>query len=132
MNEVDLSRYRIGDMFLLNGEVVTYVGYCKNAPREQKYALLGNDGVYMAKRIAGHLIAISKNEYIIDSSEVQRRQEVLEIIDKLIMSNVVYEKYKEYVSKNPNSEQSYVQYLFGFAEGLAECKHSYLIEGKLP
>lgn len=119
-------------MFLLNGEVVTYVGYCKNAPREQKYALLGNDGVYMAKRIAGHLIAISKNEYMIDRSEVQRRQEVLEIIDKLIMSNVVYEKYKEYISNNPISEQSYIQYLFGFAAGLAECKHSYLIEGKLP
>lgn len=65
-----------------------------------------------------------------DDDELQRRQEVAKLAERLFVSGVMYNEYSEYNKQNI-LDKSYREYVFGKAEGFVYLKEKYLKDGKL-
>lgn len=70
------------------------------------------------------------DDAIAEENELQRRQEVVELAERLFVGEVMYNEYSEYKKQNIFGK-SYREYVFGKAEDFVYLKEKYLKEGKL-
>lgn len=65
-----------------------------------------------------------------DNPELQRRQEVVELADRIFTEKYLQEWY-QYLIDNKTTKTDYVTYIFEWAEKFVNAKDKYLKEGKL-
>ena len=65
-----------------------------------------------------------------DEAELQRRQEVVELADRIFTEKYLQEWY-QYLIDNKTTKTDYVTYIFEWAEKFVNAKDKYLKEGKL-
>lgn len=65
-----------------------------------------------------------------DDAELQRRQEVVELAEKLFTEKYLQEWY-QYLTDNNTAKTDYITYIFEWAEKFVNAKDKYLKEGKL-
>lgn len=80
-------------------------------------------------------VAIQNLPYIVeqpkeDNPELQRRQEVVELAEKLFTEKYLQEWYQHLIDNN-KAKTDYVTYIFEWAEKFVNAKDKYLKEGKL-
>lgn len=74
----------------------------------------------------GEVVEVMKEE----EQELQRRQEVVELADRIFIEKYLQEWY-QYLIDNKTTKTDYVTYIFEWAEKFVNAKDKYLKEGKL-
>lgn len=75
-------------------------------------------------------VYIEKNPEEDEKQELQRRQEVVELADRIFTEKYLQEWY-QYLIDNKTAKTDYVTYIFELAEKFVNAKDKYLKEGKL-
>jgi hypothetical protein len=164
MSKIDLSKAKIGDKFRTEfGYVLELVGLCRR--KKYKYILERVDDKYISRcyDVSGYTDSAYKDEYrlveqvldkpldelieegtkqlresrdaIAEENELQRRQEVIELAERLLFMNRMHDAYEAYIEalnkENLQTLMSFPLYILQCAEDFIKHKNQYLKEGKL-
>lgn len=161
MSKIDLSKANVGDKFRLkNGVIATYKCY-SNYPCAHAYILESGLKLYVANcdgtevngmheydvieqvldKPLDELIEegtkqIKKNDDAIKGEqELQRRQEVVELAEKLVVNEEMMKEHKDLfeaeVYAHAKTQTTYPAFVIRSAEDFIKYKNQYLKEGKL-
>lgn len=160
MSKIDLSKAKIGDKFrTINGEVVAYKGTDGRIAKSRSdyYVCIGSYDAKITYFKNGALLLDEEHPYdlveqvfeddkmereiksqkemqeavgIEDEAELQRRQEVVEVANELFKHCTMKDWYCDLI-KHGKTKETYLEWIFGWAENFVYTREKYLNEGKL-